>query len=193
MIIIVLFRPLMLCLSKISLLLHIFRFITDEPEIDVEAEKVHSGVGKEAHLTCIVHGEPRPSVSLFLILSPIFYCVFDTVFKSQFLIRIQSHLLSLDLILDYLINVQIRRKKTKIFSHSNLRNNIMTFITELVIINQVLHTFSRFITKTFKNLFTIHFQTVTFQLQCTKECTCHLCKFLHSFDHIYVEILRGHP
>ena len=63
MIIIVLFRPLMLCLSKISLLLHIFRFITDEPEIDVEAEKVHSGVGKEAHLTCIVHGEPRPSVS----------------------------------------------------------------------------------------------------------------------------------
>ena len=29
----------------------------------MEAEKVHSGVGKEAHLTCIVHGEPRPSVS----------------------------------------------------------------------------------------------------------------------------------
>jgi len=36
-----------------------------EPEIDVEAEKVHSGVGKEAHLTCIVHGEPRPSVRWF--------------------------------------------------------------------------------------------------------------------------------
>ena len=84
MIIIVLFRPLMLCLSKISLLLHIFRFITDEPEIDVEAEKVHSGVGKEAHLTCIVHGEPRPSVSLFLILSSIFFCVFDTVSKVNF-------------------------------------------------------------------------------------------------------------
>merc|ERR1711963_1108459 len=33
-----------------------------EPEIEVEAEKVHSGVGKEAHLTCIVHGEPKPSV-----------------------------------------------------------------------------------------------------------------------------------
>jgi len=36
-----------------------------EPEIEVEAEKVHSGVGKEAHLTCIVHGEPRPSVRWF--------------------------------------------------------------------------------------------------------------------------------
>jgi len=36
--------------------------LADEPEIDVEAEKVHSGVGKEAHLTCVVHGEPRPTV-----------------------------------------------------------------------------------------------------------------------------------
>ena len=41
---------------------HIF-FFSDEPEIEVEAEKVHSGVGKEAHLSCIVHGEPKPSVS----------------------------------------------------------------------------------------------------------------------------------
>ncbi len=39
--------------------------ILDEPEIDVEAEKVHSGLGKEAHLTCIVHGEPRPMVSIW--------------------------------------------------------------------------------------------------------------------------------
>ena len=39
-----------------------YQFFADEPEIDVEAEKVHSGLGKEAHLTCIVHGEPRPSV-----------------------------------------------------------------------------------------------------------------------------------
>ena len=31
----------------------------------MEAEKVHSGVGKEAHLTCIVHGEPRPTVRWF--------------------------------------------------------------------------------------------------------------------------------
>ena len=38
---------------------------TDEPEIEVESEKVHSGVGKEAHLTCIVHGEPRPTVRWF--------------------------------------------------------------------------------------------------------------------------------
>ena len=37
--------------------------LSDEPEIEVEAEKVHSGLGKEAHLTCIVHGEPRPLVS----------------------------------------------------------------------------------------------------------------------------------
>ena len=42
---------------------HLCHYLADEPEIDVEAEKVHSGVGKEAHLTCIVHGEPRPSVS----------------------------------------------------------------------------------------------------------------------------------
>ena len=41
-------------------------YISDEPEIDVEAEKVHSGLGKEAHLTCIVHGEPRPSVRYIL-------------------------------------------------------------------------------------------------------------------------------
>ena len=45
-----------------------FVFVSDEPEIEVEAEKVHSGVGKEAHLSCIVHGEPKPSVSL-----PIFF------------------------------------------------------------------------------------------------------------------------
>ena len=38
---------------------------SDEPEIEVEAEKVHSGVGKEAHLTCIVHGEPKPTVRWF--------------------------------------------------------------------------------------------------------------------------------
>ena len=43
--------------------------ISDEPEIEVEAEKVHSGLGKEAHLTCIVHGEPRPTVSYFQIMS----------------------------------------------------------------------------------------------------------------------------
>ena len=43
-----------------------FFHISDEPEIDVEAEKVHSGLGKEAHLTCIVHGEPRPTVRYIL-------------------------------------------------------------------------------------------------------------------------------
>ena len=41
--------------------------LSDEPEIEVEAEKVHSGLGKEAHLTCIVHGEPRPLVSEFAV------------------------------------------------------------------------------------------------------------------------------
>ena len=83
---------------------------------------------------------------------------------------------------------KLQKKRQKSSHNETLETILMTFIIELVIINQVLHTFSRFIIKTFKNLFTIHFQTVTFQLQCTKECTCHLCKFLHSFDHIYVEI-----
>jgi len=44
---------------------HIDLKVLYEPEIDVEAEKVHSGLGKEAHLTCIVHGEPRPTVRWF--------------------------------------------------------------------------------------------------------------------------------
>ena len=49
--------------SSATMYNHLCHYLADEPEIDVEAEKVHSGVGKEAHLTCIVHGEPRPSVS----------------------------------------------------------------------------------------------------------------------------------
>ena len=64
--------------------LHFFRFITDEPEIDVEAEKVHSGVGKEAHLTCIVHGEPRPSVSFDTIVGSVRVPDFKT---TKYLIR----------------------------------------------------------------------------------------------------------
>jgi len=32
------------------------------PEIELETDRVHSGENKEAHLTCIIHGNPTPSV-----------------------------------------------------------------------------------------------------------------------------------
>ena len=53
-----------MCSNKFCIF--VFFHFSDEPEIDVEAEKVHSGLGKEAHLTCIVHGEPRPTVRYIL-------------------------------------------------------------------------------------------------------------------------------
>lgn len=34
----------------------------DPPEIEVEQQIVHSGVGHEAQLVCIVHAEPAPNV-----------------------------------------------------------------------------------------------------------------------------------
>ncbi len=40
--------------------------ISDEPEIEIENEKVHSGIGKEAKISCIVHGEPKPTVSCLI-------------------------------------------------------------------------------------------------------------------------------
>ena len=76
------FPPINATMLVKNLSLHIFRFITDEPEIDVEAEKVHSGVGKEAHLTCIVHGEPRPSVSDYLNV-----CVLNFLLSHSFQVR----------------------------------------------------------------------------------------------------------
>lgn len=32
------------------------------PEIELETDRVHSGENKEAHLTCIIHGNPNPTV-----------------------------------------------------------------------------------------------------------------------------------
>ena len=40
------------------------RFILDPPEIELETDRVHSGVNKEAHLTCKVQGNPAPRVNL---------------------------------------------------------------------------------------------------------------------------------
>ncbi len=37
-------------------------FPSDPPEIEVDTNKVHSGEKKEAHLTCIVRGNPVPKV-----------------------------------------------------------------------------------------------------------------------------------
>ena len=60
------FCNLFICMLCTKFCIFVFFLISDEPEIDVEAEKVHSGLGKEAHLTCIVHGEPRPTVRYIL-------------------------------------------------------------------------------------------------------------------------------
>jgi len=35
----------------------------DPPEIELETNKVHTGENKEAHLTCIVQGNPEPKVN----------------------------------------------------------------------------------------------------------------------------------
>ena len=35
----------------------------DPPEIELETDRVHSGENKEAHLTCLIQGNPMPSVS----------------------------------------------------------------------------------------------------------------------------------
>ena len=34
----------------------------DPPEIELETDRVHSGDNKEAHLTCLIHGNPTPKV-----------------------------------------------------------------------------------------------------------------------------------
>ena len=38
-------------------------FFSDPPEIELETDRVHSGENKEAHLTCLIHGNPTPTVS----------------------------------------------------------------------------------------------------------------------------------
>ena len=45
--------------------LRLHAIFADPPEIELETDRVHSGENKEAHLTCIIHGNPTPSVSLF--------------------------------------------------------------------------------------------------------------------------------
>ena len=35
----------------------------DPPEIELETDRVHSGENKEAHLTCLIQGNPMPTVS----------------------------------------------------------------------------------------------------------------------------------
>ena len=37
-------------------------FLADPPEIELETDRVHSGDNKEAHLTCLIHGNPAPKV-----------------------------------------------------------------------------------------------------------------------------------
>ena len=41
-----------------------FLSVLDPPEIELETDRVHSGENKEAHLTCIIHGNPTPTVSI---------------------------------------------------------------------------------------------------------------------------------
>ena len=37
-------------------------FTPDEPEIEVDKSLVHGGLGQEAVISCIVYGDPAPSV-----------------------------------------------------------------------------------------------------------------------------------
>ena len=39
----------------------------DPPEIELETDRVHSGDNKEAHLTCLIHGNPAPTVRKLII------------------------------------------------------------------------------------------------------------------------------
>lgn len=38
--------------------------VPDGPEVETERATVHTGIGLEAQLVCIVHAEPAPQVSL---------------------------------------------------------------------------------------------------------------------------------
>ena len=42
--------------------LKVFICISDEPEIEVDKSWVHGGLGYEAVISCIVYGDPVPSV-----------------------------------------------------------------------------------------------------------------------------------
>ena len=41
----------------------VYIWCLDPPEIELETNRVHSGIDKEAHLTCRVQGNPEPTVS----------------------------------------------------------------------------------------------------------------------------------
>ena len=69
----------------------------DPPEIELETDRVHSGENKEAHLTCLIHGNPTPTVSqaflVFIINAiPIWYfvCIRPLLsnYKSRFLLLV---------------------------------------------------------------------------------------------------------
>lgn len=42
-------------------------FLADPPEVETERGTVHTGIGLEAQLVCIVHAEPAPQVRLLFI------------------------------------------------------------------------------------------------------------------------------
>ena len=53
---------------------------SDPPEIELETNRVHSGINKEAHLTCRVQGNPEPIVSVINIIYNLqrnFQCDFE--------------------------------------------------------------------------------------------------------------------
>lgn len=52
----------MLLICSILTLLFNLGFGIDAPEIEVERPFVHTGVGHEAQLICVVHAEPQPHV-----------------------------------------------------------------------------------------------------------------------------------
>lgn len=50
---------------QIKLTLNIY--LTDSPEVEAERATVHTGIGLEAQLVCIVHAEPAPQVCILKI------------------------------------------------------------------------------------------------------------------------------
>lgn len=51
--------------------------LTDSPEVEAERATVHTGIGLEAQLVCIVHAEPPPQVSTNTLSIKNSSCLFD--------------------------------------------------------------------------------------------------------------------
>lgn len=51
--------------------------LTDSPEVEAERATVHTGIGLEAQLVCIVHAEPPPQVSTNMSSIKDSSCLFD--------------------------------------------------------------------------------------------------------------------